>query len=101
MPLDAFWHGDMRLLEVYQKAYLRNISYKAWCNGNYAMLGNSLVVANMSTKKGEELKEYPQWKDPIEQIVDKPKITKENLEQEFRKQQVSQNDWLRNILKKQ
>lgn len=95
MPIDEFWHGDMRLLEVYQKAYMRDISYKAWLQGQYNSVAYGIVMANAFAKKGQKKAEYPQWVDPMEKY-DKPKITKENLEYEFRKQQAEQNDWLFN-----
>ena len=93
MPLDEFWHGDMRLLSVYQKAYMRDVSYKAWLQGqfNYAAFG--VVLSNAFAKKGQKQAEYPKWVDPFEKF-DKPKITKENVEEEFRKQQAEQNAWL-------
>lgn len=99
MPLDEFWHGDMRLLQVYQKAYMRDKSYTAWLNGNYTMVAHSLSLSNAFAKKGEKTKEFPQWKDPIEKM-DKPKITKDNLEEEFRKQQCRQSAFISDMLKK-
>lgn len=99
MPLNEFWHGDMRLLDVYQKAYMRNMSYTAWLNGNFTMVAHSFALANAFAKKGEKTQEYPQWKDPTAQF-DRPKITKENREQEARKEQLRQNAWFANMLHK-
>lgn len=99
MPLNEFWHGDMRLLEVYQKAYLRNVSYTAWFNGNYAMVAQSLSLANAFAKKNEKAKEFPQWQDPIPKMG-RTKITKENREIEARKEQLRQNAWFANMLHK-
>lgn len=93
MPLNEFWYGDMRLLGVYQKAYMRNVSYTAWLNGQYNHVAYGIVMSNAFAKKGQKAVEYPPWKDPFEKF-DKPKITKENLEKEFRKQQAEQNAWL-------
>lgn len=93
MTLDEFWHGDMRLLEVYQKAYYRNISYSAWLQGQYNQIAYSIVMANAFAKKGAKKVEYPQWTDPMAKF-NKPKITKDNLEYEFRKQQAEQQAWL-------
>ena len=90
-----FWHGDMRLLEVYQKAYYRNTSYNAWLQGQYNQVAYGVVLSNAFAKKGSKQAEYPQWKDPFEKF-NKPKITKENLEYEFRKQQLMQQAWLFN-----
>lgn len=102
MPLDTFWHGDMRLLEVYQKAYMRNANYITWLQGSYNRFAVQIGVSNaLATKESEKIKNWLDYKDPVEQMVDKPKITKENLEQEFRKQQCSQTAWISNILKQQ
>lgn len=90
-----FWHGDMRLLEVYQKAYYRDRSYNAWLQGQYNQVAYTVVMSNAFAKKGSKQAEYPQWKDPFEKF-NKPKITKDNLEEEFRKQQSMQQAWLFN-----
>ena len=90
-----FWHGDMRLLEVAQKAYYRDRSYTAWLQGQYNQVAYGVVMANAFAKKGSKQAEYPQWKDPFEKF-NKPKITKNNLEEEFRKQQSMQQAWLFN-----
>lgn len=95
MSLDEFWHGDMRLLSVYQKAYFRDKSYTAWLNGQFGCIGYGVVMSNAFAKKGSKQAEYPQWKDPFEKF-NKPKITKDNLEYEFRKQQSMQQAWLFN-----
>lgn len=100
MPLEEFWHGDMRLLEAYQKAYERNVSYTAWQQGLHTFIALDTVYYNYWGKKqNDKNKNYPDWKDPIEQLY-KPKITKENLEKEFRNQQIKQNAWLSSILNK-
>ena len=91
-----FWHGDMRLLDVYQKAYMRNISYNAWLQGAYNFEAFSKATMNANrAKKSDPIQQYEQWVDPMEKYS-KPKITKDNLEEEFRKQQIEQNDWLFN-----
>lgn len=99
MTYDEFWHGDMRLLEVAQKAYYRDRSYTAWLQGQYNQVAFGAVMSKAFAKKGEKTADYPQWKDPIEK-TQKPKITKDNLEEEFRQSQANQNAWLRNILRK-
>jgi hypothetical protein len=95
MTYDEFWHKDMRLLEVCQKSYYRNISYVAWLHGQYDNVAYSIALSNAFSKKGVKPLEYPEWKDPMEKF-EKPKITKANLENEFRKQQVEQQAWLFN-----
>lgn len=88
-----FWHGDMRLLEVYRKAYHRNISYTAWYHGLYGRIAVEMGAKNaLAMKKSEKIEKWCDWKDPLEK-VHKPK-TKEQQEIEFRKQQMQQNAWL-------
>lgn len=100
MPLDEFWHGDLRLLEAYQKAYRRDKSYTAWLNGAYIFEAQSKVSHNANrTKKSDKVEQYADWKDPVE-TKSKPKITQENLEYEFRQTQFDQNAWLHNMLNK-
>jgi hypothetical protein len=57
------------------------------------MVAHSLSLENAFAKKGAKTKDYPNWQDPIEKLY-KPKLTKENLEEKFRQQQIEQNDWL-------
>ena len=83
----------MRLLEVAQKAYYRDRYYTAWVQGQYNQVAYSIVMSNAFAKKGQKQAEYPQWKDPFEKF-NKPKITKDNLDEEFRKEQARQHDWL-------
>ena len=83
----------MRLLQVAEKAYYRDRSYAAWKNGQYTYAAFNTVMSNAFAKKGTKQIEYPQWEDPYEETC-KPKITKENIEDEFRKQQIMQQDWL-------
>ena len=85
----------MRLLGVYQKAYVRNVSYTAWVQGQCNQAAFGVILSNAFTKKGQKQAEYPKWVDPFEKF-DKPRITKENVEEEFRKQQAEQNAWLFN-----
>lgn len=92
MTEEQFWFGKPELIQVYQKAYLRDKSYTAWLQGQFFAIAYDTVMGNAFGKGGKK-KEYPQWKDPYEKIV-KPKLTKENLEYEFRKQQIEQNAWL-------
>ena len=100
MPLNEFWHGDVRLLEAYEKAYLRNKSYTAWLNGVYIFEATNKAVSNGNrTKKSDPIEQYNDWVDPIKK-KQKTQITQENLESEFRTSQANQNAWLRSILHK-
>lgn len=97
MPLDEFWYGDMRLFEAYQKAYYRDKSFSAWINGQYVFEGLNKAIYNGfgRQKKSDKVEEYMPWKDPMERF-EKPKIAKENVEEEYRKQMASQMGWLFN-----
>jgi hypothetical protein len=100
MPLDEFWHGDLRLFDAYQKAYMRDKSYTAWINGMYIFEANSKVSVNANrTKRTDPVEQYGEWKDPVAKMQ-KTTITQENLESEFREQQLDQNAWLHNMLSK-
>lgn len=100
MPLEEFWHGDLRLFEAYQKAYIRDKSYTAWINGAYVFEATSKATSNGNrSKKSDPIEQYADWKDPV-QTTKKTNITQDNLEEEFRSSQANQNAWLRNILSK-
>ena len=101
MSLDDFWHGDMRLLSAYQNAYLRNVEYTAWKQGNYNSIAFSVAMGNAFKKKGAASIEYPKWQDPIEKIERQKafsQVTKDNIEQVFRNEQIKKQTWLHNIL---
>lgn len=87
----------MRLLECYQKAYIRDKSYTAWLNGQYSNVAHSISLSNAFTKKGTKPQEFPNWQDPMIKLS-KPKITKENIEVDFRKKQARQAGWLHHLL---
>ena len=95
MPTNEFWFGDLRLLSIYQKSHITNQSYNAWLQGQFTTLAHNIALSNAFAKKGTPPKEYPQWVDPMTKY-EKPLITKENVEYEFRKQQAEQNAWLFN-----
>ena len=90
-----FWHGDMRLLEAYKKAYYRNISYNAWYNGMYNRIAVEIGAKNaLATKKSERIDRWVDYNDPIEN--EKPKVAKDSnkKDEEFRKYQLRQRAWL-------
>lgn len=93
MTVHEFWHGDMRLLEAYQTAYFRKVSYEKWLEGQYSLLAFGVTLSNAFAKKGTPQAKYPNWEDPMQKIS-KPKITHENIEDEFRKEQINQQSWL-------
>lgn len=99
MTTEQFWYGDTRLLNVYQKAYYRNLSYSAWVQGNYNLYAVEQGARNALASKSSDIdRKWFDYIDPIKKFS-KPQITKDNLETEFRQSQANQNAWLRNILK--
>ena len=82
----------MRLLTVYQKAYLSHTSYLCWLQGYYNNVAHSIALANAFGKKGTPAVKYPQWENPTEKLF-KPKLNKESVELEYRKQQAEQQSW--------
>lgn len=99
MTEKEFWHSDMRLLGAYRKAFLRKTAYIAWLNGNYNEIAFEVVASNLFAKKGQQKVKYIYFKDPCEE-EEKPKITKENIEVEFRKEQINQQSWFHNLMQK-
>lgn len=98
MPLNEFWYGDMRLLDGYQKAYLRDKHYTAWLNGSFERIAVEIGAKNaLVTKKKNRINDWVPYEDMVPKIT-KPKVTKENLETEFRKQQCQQTAWISSIL---
>jgi hypothetical protein len=93
MTYAEFWYADIRLFEVYRNAYLRDVSYRAWQNGNYFFDAISKAIYNgFGRKSGENAKQYVSWKDPVEKLA--PKLSKEESELQFRQQEAALNDWL-------
>ena len=64
-------------------------------NGQHVFEGVSKAIYNGFGRKksSDKSEQYDNWKDPIKKF-EKPKITKENAETEFRKQQAAQMAWL-------
>ena len=85
----------MRLLEVYQKAYIRDKSYTAWINGSYSAVAYKVVLGN-AFGDSKTTEDYPNWDDPIKHNVSVVK----NNEIEARKEQLRQNAWFSNMLHK-
>lgn len=99
IPLDAFWYGDLRLLDAYKKAYLRDVSFRAWKIGDYMCSSVYIGVHNaLAAKKSELIKEWITFKDPIEKLERKTPISKENIEVEFRRRQAQDNAFVQKIL---
>lgn len=91
MTPTQFWFGDLKLLNRYQTAYMRNKSYEAWLHGYYVFEAMSKAIYNsFGRKQGDEPQQYGKWVEPFERI----KQANETLEEKFRREQYEQNAWL-------
>jgi hypothetical protein len=95
MSIKEFWYGDTRLLQAYQMAYYRSISYNAWLQGQYSYAAFSIVMANAFSKSGASKAQYPDWKDPMAKFA-KPKV--HNLDNN--EAHNGQIEWFANMLQK-
>ncbi|MCM1437791.1 MAG: hypothetical protein NC131_01075 [Roseburia sp.] len=101
MSWGEFWYGDVRLLEGAQKAYYRNVSYNAWLIGSNVNVALNKYFNNSNAKtRGQINWKWVDFVDPMEKL-EKPKITKENMEVEFRKRQAQDKAFLRKLLRKE
>lgn len=102
MTEQQFWHGDLRLLEVYQKAYIRDRAEKAYLQAQYQAVATEVAVSNvLATKKSDKksFSEIVAYVDPIEKITQKKEpLTTKNLEVKFRQDMIEQQQWLKSIL---
>ena len=97
MPLNEFWHGDLRLLEAYRKAYIRVVCFRAWKQADYDRIAMEIGAKNaMATKKSEHIDRWIDFEDPIK------KIEKANAKpNDLSVEQHNQNMWfLHDVLKK-
>ena len=105
MPLNEFWHGDLRLLNAYQKAYVNNIAYTSWANGKMNCIATSIAIQNAFASKGSKPVEYPQWEEP-KIASKKPKgeqnnmMTQEEKERNTQKEIINQEYWFRSMINK-
>lgn len=62
MSIEEFWHGDVWLAEVYQKAYklrLQEQSYKAWLQGLYVYDAVATIAVKLTSKRQAQYMEKP------------------------------------------
>lgn len=90
-----FWHGDMRLLEVYQKAYFRDKSYTAWINGYQNFIAQICALSRLGAKSKKDWAEYPKYEEPFNE---KSHISEKISEHKAKEEQLRQNAWFSNIL---
>ena len=94
MSLNQFWYGDMRLLEVYNIAYMRSTTHLAWMNGNYNRIATEIGARNaLITKKQDHIDKWVDYTDPIERMVG-ASLTNSDKEKIFRQKQIADQNWL-------
>ena len=98
MPPCDFWHGDMRELDAYRIAYTRDVSYNNWVNGQYVKLAFEIAYSNCWAKNVGDRRNYINWEDPIKPDEKQSVVTKDNLEEEYRKRLSNTNEWLNAII---
>lgn len=83
----------MRLLDAYEMAYYRNITYSSWLTGarNFEAYTKALSNSNR-TKKSDPVMEYSDWQDPFKKKQEE--VCCDNLDEELLRQQQLGNDWL-------
>ena len=92
MPINEFWHGDIRLLQAYEKAYFRDVSLRAWYQGKYDFVAYGITMHNAFLKKGQQAEKFPDYVDPMERY-EKPKIQQKDVEQEYLQERINQQAW--------
>lgn len=91
MTPEQFWYDDTRLLNVYEKAYYRNITYTSWVQGNYEMIAFEKGARNaLATKTKDIDRTWVDYIDPIE------KLKKSKPKKQDRAEQRSQESWVFN-----
>jgi hypothetical protein len=100
MPLHEFWHGDIRLLSCYEKAYYRNLSLSAWECGKYTFEALCKSIYNGFGRKNtsDKVEQFDIWKDPFENRGNSTNcykdLTPQEVEQTYREDMISQSKWL-------
>lgn len=101
MTVEQFWHNDPKLLNLYQRAYITDTSYKAWAYGQHNYIAYSVALSNAFASKKDKKIDYPKWENPFDKIQkQKAKITNENIEQINIQEKLNQKQWLHKILGK-
>ena len=102
MPLDEFWHGDIRLMQCYQIAYERNLAYSSWQNGARMFEALSKAIYNgFGRKQGQQAEQFSEFKDPIERKTEKPIINADNIDEINRQQKLAEQVFLMQYLNKE
>lgn len=100
MTARQFWYGDLRLMEVYHKSYMRNSTYQAWLNGMYQRLAVEIGAKNaLSSSAENRIDEWVEYVDPIKTKTAK-EISEEEFEKKFRETQMRESNWVKSLLNK-
>jgi hypothetical protein len=91
MTAEQFWHGDVRLIGAYEKAYYRNLTFSAWVQGNYQMIAVEKGARNALASKKEHIdRTWVEYIDPVE------KAMKTRSKIDPKKEQKNQEKWFFN-----
>ena len=89
MTPEQFWYDDIRLFNAYEKAYYRNVSFKAWVQGNYDMFAVEKGARNaLASKESNIDRTWVEYIDPVEEK------TKQNPKKHDREEQRNQENWV-------
>jgi hypothetical protein len=101
MTVEQFWHQEPKLLNLYQKAYMNDVSFKAHTYGKNNCIAYSIALSNAFASEKDKKLDYPKWESPFDKIQkQKAKITNENLSQKYLEEKISQKQWLNKMLNK-
>lgn len=91
MTPDEFWYEDIRLIESYEIKYYRDVTYKAWVQGNYQMFAVEKGARNALASKPKDIdRTWVDYIDPIE------KFEKSKPKKQDREEQRNQENWVYN-----
>lgn len=97
MTEEQFWYGDIRLFAAYQKAYLRDVSYRAWRNGEYNAIAFEVGYGNCWAKNKDDKAQFIDWIDPIKTIEEKS-LTRSEREYKGKQENLNQARWFSDLL---
>lgn len=103
MSVHDFWHGDIELLQAYQTAYIRDVSFRAWAIGQEMTTSTLMALGVAFSTKKEANITYPEWEDPIEKLKEKGKqrdsIDKNEINKKFTATMKNQVSFIHNLLR--
>lgn len=90
LPIHDFWHGEPYLLDVYQKAYFKNLYQKEWVAGQYTMTAMGVIMSGAFGKGSSQ--KYPT--EPFDPYAHTEKHDKSVIEDMQKEKIASINDFI-------